>query len=144
MLSSFDLEVGARTLAVEARGEPPEGQEAVAWEMRNRVQDGCWGRSLSSVCLWNRHIPAGGQGFQYSGWRGEDKNFSYACDLEDGDPVLLNMRALLARVMAAPQTDDPTNGAMWHYAETMDAPTWTQGAIPCGKFGAQYFFKGVK
>lgn len=143
-LSTFDTETGARTLAQEARGEPDEGQRAVAWVLRNRLASGRWGKSLSSVCLWNAHIHQGGQGFQFSGWRGQDPNFVYACGFTDGDPILQHARDTLAAVMAGPPDGDPTGGAMWYYAASIEAPTWTQGAVPCGKFGNQFFFRGVK
>lgn len=141
-MTEFDVQVSARTLCQEARGEPPEGQEAVAWVLRNRLSDGRWGACLASVCLWHG---------QFSGWyspRGNppkvDPNFAYACNLRDDDPMLLKMRALIEKVMAAPATDDPTNKAMWYYADFIQAPAWTDGAISCGKFGTQFFWRGVQ
>lgn len=47
-----DRDVLARTLWGEARGEGLAGQIAVAWTIRNRVNDGktksCWGRAMAA------------------------------------------------------------------------------------------------
>jgi len=49
-----DIDVLARTLWGEARGEGPAGQVAVAWTIRNRVNDGraksWWGEGYTGVC----------------------------------------------------------------------------------------------
>lgn len=133
-ISNFDRQVAARTLAQEARGEPLDGQQAVAWTLRNRLEDGRWGASLSSVCLWPH---------QFSGWANQhDPNFAYACGLSDNDPMLSHMQSVLQAALDA--TTDPTNGATHYYAMSISAPGWTGGATPCGKFGHQLFFKGVR
>lgn len=139
MPSTFDIETGARTLAMEARGEPEDGQVAVAWTIKNRVASGRWGHSMSSTCLWNRHIKDGGQVFQFSGWREEDPNFAYACALLDDDPVLIRMRNVLSEVMDAP--NDPTGGALFYYAASMTPPPpWAATMRHLGDFGHQRFF----
>lgn len=130
---SWAFDVAARTLCQEARGEPLEGQQAVAWVMKNRLASGRWGASLASVCLWP---------FQFSGWRATDPNFAYACSLRDDDPVLAHMQGVLQAALDG--TDDPTGGAMWYHATGITPPTWAAGAISCGQFGNQLFFKGVK
>lgn len=130
----FGLEIAARTLAQEVRGEPPEGQLAVAHVIKNRVKDGRWGSTLASVCLWRG---------QFSGWYvPRDPNFAYACGLQDNDPVLVKMRAVMQK--ALDEAADPTNGAT-HYANlSVVDPQWAKDATPCGKFGHHSFFKGVK
>lgn len=128
------FEVAARTLCQEVRGEPLVGQQAVAWVLKNRLASGRWGNTLASVCLW----PA-----QFSGWRSQkDPNFAYACGLAEDDPTLSHMRSVLQVAMDGDM--DPTVGAMWYYAQTIPAPAWTVGATSCGKFGTQFFWKGVK
>lgn len=49
---SWEDQTVLRTLAQEVRGEPLDGQKAVAHVLINRVKDGRWGKSLASVCLW--------------------------------------------------------------------------------------------
>lgn len=138
---TWALATAARTLCQEARGEPLEGQQAVAWVLRNRLADGRWGASLASVCLWHA---------QFSGWwcpRGtpayRDPNFAYACDMRDDDPMLIAMSQVLATVLAAEADADPTKKATHYYAESIAPPAWTKGAIFCGQFGKQRFYKGV-
>ncbi len=138
---TWQTEVAARTLAQEARGEPLEGQQAVAWTMRNRLETGRWGKSLSSVCLWHA---------QYSGWwcpRGKpsyhDPNFAYACGLVEDDPVLVKMRGVVNTVLAAPAESDPTQGATHYYATSIPEPDWVARATFTVQIGHHRFFKGV-
>lgn len=135
------FDTAARTLAQEARGEPMEGQTAVAWVIKNRLADGRWGETLASVCLWHG---------QFSGWwcpRGtpsyQDPNFAYACGLADDDATLSHMRSVLR--VALDSATDPTNGATHYFNPSIvKAPAWVQDATPCGKFGRQAFYKNVK
>lgn len=132
-MTLFDTAVASRTLAQEARGEPPAGQIAVAWTLRNRLATGRWGKSLASVCLWRA---------QFSGWYvPTDPNFAYACNLADDDPTLLKMQQVLASLLAADADTDPTNGAISYYAASLSpAPYWASSMYPRGQFGHQLFF----
>lgn len=136
-VTSWEIGVAARTLAQEARGEPEEGQAAVAWVLRNRLQSGRWGKSLASVCLWRA---------QFSGWYvPSDPNFAYACGLRDDDPMLVQLVAIIQDVMASLAGADPTSGAMHYYATSMETPPpWVSGAVFCGQIGHHKFYKGVK
>ncbi|VVO24210.1 hypothetical protein PS723_04459 [Pseudomonas fluorescens] len=62
----------ARTLWGEARGEGLAGQIAVAWTIRNRVNDGkaksWWGEGYAGVCL---------KAWQFSCWNKNDPNYAY-------------------------------------------------------------------
>jgi len=59
----------AKTLYGECRGEPIEGQIAVAWVIRNRAEHPrWWGKGVAGVCLhpyqfscWNRSDPQYGK-----------------------------------------------------------------------------------
>lgn len=133
---TWAFEIAARTLCQEVRGEPLEGQQAVAWVIKNRLASRRWGDSLATVCLWP---------YQFSGWRGpQDPNFTYACRLDDSDPTLSHMLSMMQSVMDS--KTDPTDGAT-HYcnlAILKKPPAWIQGAVHVGKFGRQDFYKGVK
>lgn len=129
---TFDEQIAVRTLWQEARGEPYEGQDAVAHVLWNRLRDGRWGKTLASVCLWP---------LQFSGWNVHDPNRLAVAVVPDDDPTLLSLLAVLDNAMHAP---DPTHGAMWYYAQSMTTPpAWIQGATACGKFGHQFFYKDV-
>lgn len=146
---TWAFQTAARTMCQEVRGEPPDGQTAVAWTIKNRLSDGRWGNSLASVCLWHA---------AFSGWwcpRGtspvyHDPNFAYACGIADDDPMLIHMVSVMQAALDS--GDDPTGGAMFYYKEGTKVPDWVVGdpargvpaAIFCGKFGSQLFYRGVK
>lgn len=134
------LSIAARTLWQEARGEPIEGQKAVAHSILNRVEDGRWGKTLMSVCLFHH---------QYSAWgpvvpSNPDMlaDYLHSCALPDSDTGLL----MLAAVMTAAETEpDPTAGATHYYDHRTPTPPWAlPPAIYCGQFGSQKFYRGVK
>lgn len=127
------MEVAARTIAQEARGEPLDGQTAVAWVIKNRLNSGRWGKSLSSVCLWRA---------QFSGWYvPTDPNFAYACGLQDNDTTLQKMRNLMQAVMDG--TTDQTDGALFYYASSISQPSWAATMRFCGQWGQQLFYTDV-
>lgn len=137
---SFSFQIGVRTLWQEARGEPAEGQRAVAHVLVNRLRSGKWGKTLAEVCL---------SPLQFSGWNARDPNRMAAARVPDNDPLL----AVLARMLtdALNSCDaDPTDGAMFYYAPSgCSEPAWVRGDpahnVPpmtfCGKFGEQLFYK---
>lgn len=132
----FQLSVAARTLWQEARGEPPDGKQAVAHVIVNRRNSGRWGDTLASVCLARS---------QFSAWGPVTptdanmlSNFRRSCALPDTDPAL----AALAAIVAAAETEpDPTGGALFYYATSIPAPSWASPMAICGRFGNQLFFK---
>jgi N-acetylmuramoyl-L-alanine amidase len=128
---SWALETAARTLCQEARGEPLDGQQAVAYVIKNRLESDRWGKSLASVCLWRA---------QFSGWYvPSDPNFAYACDLPDDDATLSHMMSVMQVVMDS--NIDPTGGALFYYANSMPAPpSWAATMRFCGMFGHQSFY----
>lgn len=138
----WNLGTAARTLWQEARGEPLEGQQAVAHVLVNRLKDGRWGESLDEVCRSEfKGI------FQFSGWNRNDPNRQSASRLADADPELM----VLAGLITAAETEaDPTDGATHYYNPLLASPEWlisvpgTPNPIFCGRFGKQLFYRGVK
>ena len=134
-----DREVLARTLWGEARGESLAGQIAVAWTIRNRVNDGreksWWGEGYAGVCQAK---------YQFSCWNPSDPNFAY---LSGAKPIPTGefARALKAadQVMSGAEPD-PTGGATHYYATTMPkAPAWAAKASQTLQLGHHIFFKDV-
>lgn len=133
-MTKFDIEVAARTLCQEVRGEPPEGQSAVAHVLKNRLAAGRWGKTLASVCLWRG---------QFSGWYvPSDPNFAYACALRDDDSMLEHMRGVMSTALADPS--DLTGGATHYVNLAVVQPAWIRDATHTGKFGHHDFYKGVQ
>ena len=134
-----DLDILARTLWGEARGEDLIGQIAVAWTIRNRVFDGkdksWWGEGYAGVCQ---------KPYQFSCWNKNDPNFGY---LSGAKPIpfreLAQARIAADHVIAG-TAPDPTGGATHYYSTTMPkAPSWTKGATQTLKLGHHIFFKDV-
>lgn len=134
-MTDFDIQIAGRTLAQEARGESMQGQQAVAYVIKNRLIAGRWGKSLASVCLWRA---------QFSGWYSpNDPNFAYACNLPSNDPTLSHMQSVMQAAMDS--ETDPTNGALFYYAASInEPPVWVDETQFCGQFGSQRFFRGTK
>ncbi len=113
---TFALEIAARTVWQEARGEPEEGQRAVARVIVNRLKSGRWGKSLASVCLWDR---------QFSGWNNTDPNRIAACTLPDDNPALARFKDFLNGAMNGGH--DPTEGATHYFNPKIVNPPWATG-----------------
>ena len=134
-----DRDILARTLWGEARGESLAGQIAVAWTIRNRVNDGkaksWWGEGYAGVCQ---------KPYQFSCWNRNDPNYIY---LSGAKPIPFREFAqarIAADQVVAGKVPDPTGGATHYYATTMPkVPGWTVGARETLKLGRHVFFKDV-
>ena len=138
-VSEKDRDILARTLWGEARGESLAGQIAVAWTVRNRVNDGkdrsWWGEGYAGVCQ---------KPYQFSCWNRTDPNFAY---LSGAKPIpfreLAQARIAADRVIDG-KVPDPTGGATHYYAIAMKTPpAWTAKAQQTLKLGGHVFFKDV-
>lgn len=134
-----DRDILARTLWGEARGESMAGMIAVAWTIRNRVNDGkaksWWGEGYAGVCQAK---------YQFSCWNKNDPNYPF---LSGAKPIPVGEMA--KAVMAATAVidgalPDPTGGATHYYAATMPKPpAWAAKARRTLKLGNHVFFKDV-
>ncbi|WP_339539081.1 cell wall hydrolase [Pseudomonas sp. RA_15y_Pfl2_54] len=133
-----DRDVLARTLWGEARGESLVGQIAVAWTIRNRVNDGkdrsWWGEGYAGVCQAK---------YQFSCWNKTDPNSPYLSGAKQ-----IPFRELAQARIAADQVidgavPDPTGGATHYYATSIRAPAWAAKAKQTLKLGGHVFFKDV-
>lgn len=134
-----ERDIFARTLWGEARGEGLAGQIAVAWTIRNRVNDGkaksWWGEGYAGVCL---------KAWQFSCWNKNDPNYLYLSGTK-----LIPFREFAQAQIAADQVmagkvPDPTGGATHYYATSMPKPPiWAKGAGQTLKLGNHIFYKNV-
>lgn len=124
---TFDLEIAARTIWMEARGESEEAQKAVACVLMNRTKDKRWGGTLTSVCLWPH---------QFSSWNTDDINRKAMSFLHDNDLLLQRLSSFIG-------LPDITDGATHYYSISISEPNWISGATFCGQFGKHKFYKGV-
>lgn len=142
--SRLDLETMALTVWAEARGEPVEGQRAVAWVIRNRYEHpGWWSRgkgdgipddTIAAVCRSKA---------QFSCWSASDPNHCRMYDLATGRTLAcIRIRALCRDVLEATGLEDPTHGAD-HYCTraVADKTAWARGKVPVVTIGNHQFYR---
>lgn len=124
-----DVEIAARTVYGEARGESYSGKLAVCWTIRNRTENpNWWGRSVAEVCLKPK---------QFSCW--DDHNRIKMLQVGLGDPIFADcMRATLEVVMGTAL--DLTLGAD-HYHAMSIRPAWAKDERLTAIVGNHKFYK---
>lgn len=130
------LDIVARTLWGEARGEPFLGLIAVAHVIRNRAaRPGWWGVDVETVCLKPQ---------QFSCWNKGDPNYPYLAGFK-AIPAREYVRCREAAIAVLDGLEaDPTRGATHYHAKAMrNAPRWTFGATLTTVIGGHRFFKDV-
>jgi N-acetylmuramoyl-L-alanine amidase len=130
---SHDEDAMGRTIWGEARGEPSEGQVAVAWVILNRAsrhqfaqyQHGRTG-AVAKVCY---------QPLQFSCWNEGDPNREKALTLPAEGPQFKIAKDVLAGAIP-----DPTNGADHYYVTNMkNPPYWASMFKVTAVIGAHTF-----
>lgn len=138
-----DIDVLARTIWGEARGEGRAGQVAVGWSIRNRVEmdlhhDGkpdWWGEGYSGVCQAK---------WQFSCWNPGDPNQPYLSGKLAIPATEFATAKDVARAVIAGADPDPTGGATHYYATSMPKPpAWAPLATRTCKIGRHVFFRNV-
>jgi N-acetylmuramoyl-L-alanine amidase len=119
-----DIDILARTLYGEARGEGLVGMQAVAWVVVNRCkattvtprrQFGTG--SVASACKAKA---------QFSCWNESDPNFVLVRTVSlDAPDFQRAMYAALSVVIG--EFPDPTAGARFYWAASIDTPEWAEG-----------------
>jgi hypothetical protein len=124
-------EVYAKTVYAEARGEPVDGQEWVAWVIKNRARlnKGYWGGgSIKEVCLHKG---------QFECWNGR-------ADIDvTGEPGIYDgILALTTKIRNAAWTTDPTGGCDHYNNPSKEGyPDWTRNCNKVGQIGNHVFYK---
>lgn len=131
VVSAEDLDVAARTVWGEARGEAFEGRLAVAHVIANRAEANYMGDTLAAVCR---------RPYQFSCWNSDDPNRAKMEALSKDDPVYRD--CLLAVGLALVSDADPTRGAR-HYHNESVAPKWADAARERIVIGDHIFLVGV-
>ena len=134
-----DRAILALTLWGEARGEGLAGMVAVAWAIRNRVEDGkdrsWWGEGYAGVCQ---------KRYQFSCWNLNDPNYPYLSSAKKIPPAEFAKCQLAARQVIEGAKPDPTGGATHYYSTSMPKPPkWVAGASQTLRLGRHIFFKEV-
>lgn len=131
ILDDRALDILARTIWGEARGEPQAGQIAVAYVAKNRARKpGWWGGDIISVCQARD---------QFSCWRPTDPNRPKLLGVTTSDPVFVNILKIARKVMAG-EVADPTDGATSYH--TLDChPGWDANLCVTARIGNHIFYK---
>ena len=129
----------ARTIYGEARGESVRGKEAVAAVVMNRTARGdkpggfWWGNSIEEVCLFP---------YQFSCWNTSDPNREKILMVDPADRVF-QVCVRIARRAVAGVLADPTNWAT-HYHAKRGRPLWSVGREPSAIIGNHKFYSDVE
>ncbi len=137
------IDILARTIFGEARGEGLKGQEAVASVIINRVQHAqkskkqfqrgyWWGHDVVSVCL---------KPYQFSCWNADDPNAAYIQSIDEGHAVFEQCLRVARRAVKG-LLIDLTQGAT-HYHTNAILPHWAKGQTPTVTIGDHVFYRLV-
>lgn len=136
---SDPIEVLARTLYGEARGEPVRGQEAVACVILNRVARATargtywWGNSIVQVCL---------KPWQFSCWNRNDPNRPRVLAVTPKNRAFASCLRIARRAVRG-GLEDFTFGAT-HYHTTQAHPPWAWNRSPCLELGGHLFYNTIE
>ncbi len=111
----------ARAIFGEGRSLPDEGKIAIAWSIRNRVEDGRWSDNYHDVIL---------QKSQYSAFRESDKNWEYVKNplykITPGQLASWKRCYEIAKLVISGGIKDPTGGVNHYFSDYIDYPSWTK------------------
>jgi len=134
--TELSIDVLARTLWGEARGEGVAGMEAVACVILNRVKHAqerggyWWGNDIISVCQ---------KPYQFSCWNRSDPNYRKLLEVTEKD-VHFATALRVARRTVAGALADVTNNAT-HYHERSIKPSWSKGETPVFQLHNHIFYR---
>lgn len=135
----LEVDVLARTIFGEARGEPVEGLEAVANVVLNRVKIAqkkgryWWGNNIISVCQ---------KPYQFSCWNKNDPSYNRLITVR-ADNIHFATALRIARRAVIGVLRDNTGGATHYHADYV-RPYWAQGETPVTIIGHHHFYKLVE
>ncbi len=139
MLLLSELDIAARTLWGEARGEDYIGRRAVAHVLFNRWKT-TYGQfrkddTLATSCL--RHV-------QFSVWNSGDLNFKKMFEVNYNNIDLLMCLQIILEIINEDGKGDTTEGAKHYYSKSMSSPpNWAVGHAPSLETDGHLFFNDV-
>ncbi|BAE51216.1 cell wall hydrolase [Paramagnetospirillum magneticum] len=125
-----DVDVVARTIWGEARGEGVTGMTAVANVIANRVaHPGWWGRGWRGVCL----AP-----YQFSAWNANDPNLVKLSTVTTADPSFAAAVEIAAGAVYGTLAD--VTGGATHYHTLNIHPAWADELTQTARIGSHVFY----
>ncbi len=143
-MSDRDVEIMAKTIYGEARGESEEGKEAVACVIMNRYKAHKWFTGyrteygvkipdISETCLKPK---------QFSCWNKKDPNRPLLDKIDASNEVFADCLHLAARALAG-ELEDFTGGATFYHTKNI-RPYWSLHKSPCYETGNHLFYNDIK
>lgn len=137
-ISKFStLEILARTIWAEARGEGEFGMRAVACVVLNRVKSKItwWGNDIRSVCL---------KPYQFSCWNAGDPNRPLLLAVTYTDPAFGRALSIAGSAMVGSLFDITNNATSYYDKRMAKPPYWAKTKTPCAAIGHHLFFAEPK
>ena len=138
--NELEVDVLARTIFGEARGEPHEGLEAVACVVLNRVKVAqnrggryWWGHDIITVCQ---------KPYQFSCWNRSDPSYQRLINVTDKNIHFATCLRIARRAVIGTLVDN-TNGATHYHADYV-SPYWAKGEKPIKTISRHIFYKLVE
>ncbi|MHB8904073.1 MAG: cell wall hydrolase, partial [Patescibacteria group bacterium] len=111
----------ARAIFGEGRSLPDEGKIAIAWSIRNRVEDDRWPNNYHDVIL---------QKSQFSAFREVDPNWKYVKNpfykINPKQLAVWEKCYKIASLVISGEIKDPTGGVNHYFSDYIDYPSWTR------------------
>lgn len=132
----MEVDILARTLWGEARGEGKAGMEAVVMVILNRVEIArkaggfWWGNSVIEVCR---------KPYQFSCWNKDDPNMPKLLSVGEDNPYFVTALRVARRALLG-FLKDPTKGATHYHARNVQ-PYWAKGQRPVAVVGRHIFYR---
>ncbi|MGF1609740.1 MAG: cell wall hydrolase [Kiloniellales bacterium] len=128
--ASQEVDIVARTIWGEARGEGNRGMQAVANVIANRAaRPGWWGSDFISVCM---------KPYQFSAWNSNDPNSGKAARVTEADAQFRVALDLAGKAVAG-VLPDITGGAT-HYHTHAVSPGWASSLRKTADIGNHVFY----
>ncbi len=132
-VSSAAIDILARTIWGEARGESTDGKKAVASVILNRLKKpDRFGSTIEGVCQ---------KPFQFSCWNDNDPNLPKLKVVDSSEAHFAECLSI-AKEAVEGSLIDSTLGAD-HYHTTGVSPAWAQGKTSCKKIGDHLFYNNI-
>tara|TARA_R110002124_G_scaffold266813_1_gene433803 strand:+ start:11837 stop:12361 length:525 start_codon:yes stop_codon:yes gene_type:complete len=137
-VDSYDLDILARTLWGEARGEGYQGMQGVANVIMNRFAQSQastgkrrqFGATVAEVCQ---------KKYQFSAWNVSDPNYSKLLTVTENNADFKTARAIAYKALAGTLSD--ITGGADHYHTAAVNPNWSRGVQPIAVIQNHQFYK---
>lgn len=135
-----DIDILARTIYGEARGEGLEGMEAVACVVMNRYRSHKW--YCGYTWINGMKVPSVAQTclkrFQFSCWNKNDPNLDKVLKVTSADKQFIEC-LLVAKRAVSGELKDFTHGATYYHTRAIK-PYWARKKSPCYETGNHLFY----